>query len=115
MDQIFYWRGEDHIFSNVGKTIWQTRGEKDVGYNTIESDVWIGGNVTVLKNVNIGEGCIVGAGSVVTKSLPPYSICVGVPCRPIKLRFTRDDFIKHFSMVSSKYIYEDIIKMFTKK
>ena len=43
----------------------------------IEDDVWIGSRVTILPGVTIGEGSIIGASSVVTKSCPPYSIVVG--------------------------------------
>jgi len=50
----------------------------------IEDDVWIGANVTILPNVTIGSNSVIGAGSVVTKSLPPFSICAGSPCRVIK-------------------------------
>ena len=111
----FLLEGEDHIFSHIGKTIWQTRREKNIGYNIIEDDVWIGGNVTILKNVTISEGCIVGAGSVVTKTLPPYTICVGVPCRSIKLRFDKDSLKTHLSLINSKYSLEDILSKFEKK
>ena len=52
----------------------------------IENDVWIGMNCTVLPGVTIGEGAVVGAGSVVTGDLPPYTICYGTPCRPIRPR-----------------------------
>lgn len=51
---------------------------------TIEDGVWIGFGVTVLPGVTIGEKSIIGAGSVVTKSIPAYSIAVGNPCRVIK-------------------------------
>jgi acetyltransferase-like isoleucine patch superfamily enzyme len=40
---------------------------------------WIGNNVSVLDGVEIGEGCVIGAGSVVTRSLPPFSLALGVP------------------------------------
>ncbi len=50
----------------------------------IEDNVWIGESVCVLPGVSIGRGCVVGAGSVVTKDLPPNTICVGNPARPIK-------------------------------
>lgn len=40
---------------------------------------WIGNNVSVLDGVEIGEGCVIGAGAVVTRSLPPFSLAVGVP------------------------------------
>jgi acetyltransferase-like isoleucine patch superfamily enzyme len=48
--------------------------------------VWIGANVTILKGVTIGDRAIVGAGSVVTRDLPPDAIAVGVPARVIKYR-----------------------------
>lgn len=51
---------------------------------TIGNDVWIGGNVIVLPGVTIGNGCTIGAGSVVTSDIPEGSIAVGNPCRVIK-------------------------------
>jgi lipopolysaccharide O-acetyltransferase len=50
----------------------------------IEDNVWIGEFVSVLPGVKIGKGTIVGANSVVSKSLPPYVIAVGIPAKPIK-------------------------------
>ncbi len=47
--------------------------------------VWIGLRVIVLKGVTIGDGAIVGAGSVVTRDLPPDSLCAGNPARVIRL------------------------------
>jgi acetyltransferase-like isoleucine patch superfamily enzyme len=52
----------------------------------IGNDVWLGANVVVTAGVEIGDGCVVGAGSVVTKSLPPYSICGGVPAKVLSMR-----------------------------
>jgi acetyltransferase-like isoleucine patch superfamily enzyme len=50
----------------------------------IEDNVWIGESVSILPGVTIGEGTIVGANSVVTKSLPANVIAVGSPAKPIK-------------------------------
>ena len=51
---------------------------------TINNDAWLGAGVIVLQGVTIGEYAIVGAGAVVTKDIPPYSIAVGNPARVIK-------------------------------
>ena len=50
----------------------------------IENNVWLGEYVSVLPGVTIGQGTIVGANSVVSKSLPPNVIAVGAPAKPIK-------------------------------
>lgn len=50
----------------------------------VGSNVWLGGNVTVLPGITIGDNCIIGAGSVVTKDIPSNSVAVGNPCRIIK-------------------------------
>ncbi len=52
----------------------------------IGEDVWFGARCIVLKGVTVGDHTIVGAGSVVTRSLPPNVVAVGVPCREIKRR-----------------------------
>lgn len=52
----------------------------------IEDDVYLGMAVRVLSGVTIGHGTVVGAGAVVTSSLPPYAIAVGVPARVLRYR-----------------------------
>ncbi len=54
------------------------------GRITIENDAWIGAGAIILPDVTIGEGAVVGAGAVVTRDVPPYTVVVGVPARPIK-------------------------------
>lgn len=53
---------------------------------TIEEDVFIGINVTICNSVTIGRGAVIGAGSIVTKDIPPYQVWAGNPARYIKDR-----------------------------
>lgn len=74
----------NHAFESKSKII-KEQGyiDKDV---TIESDVWIGANAVILPGVTIGKGSVIAAGSVVTKNIPKYSICGGVPAKVLKAR-----------------------------
>ncbi|RXZ67771.1 sugar O-acetyltransferase [Agromyces albus] len=58
----------------------------------IEDKVWIGSNVVVLPGVTIGYGAVIGAGSVVTRDIPPMTVAVGTPCRVVR-QVTDDDLI----------------------
>ncbi len=51
---------------------------------------WLGDNVTLLPGSGVGDGAIVGAGSVVTKPIPPFAIAVGNPARVIRYRFSEE-------------------------
>lgn len=50
----------------------------------VGNDVWFGGNVVVLPGVTIGHDVVIGAGSVVTKDIPSFSVAVGNPCKVIR-------------------------------
>lgn len=91
----------DHNFTEVGKFICDQhhKSPEDDQDVIIESDVWIGCNVTILKGVTIGRGSAVAAGAVVTRSCPPYSIIGGVPAKVIKQRFTTEEIVKHESIL----------------
>lgn len=81
-------RAADHIFADANRAI-SLQGHRK-GTIEIGEDVWLGANVVVLPGISIGKGCVVGAGSVVTKNLPDYTVAVGVPARAIKSRGTDD-------------------------
>jgi len=74
----------NHIYKDPDVLIWM-QGETRKGIK-IEDDVWVGAGAKVLDGVTIGKGSVIGAGAVVTKDIPPYSIAVGVPARVIKKR-----------------------------
>lgn len=63
----------------------RTKGDVYIG-----NDVWMGDDVTILSGVKIGDGCCIGTKSVVTKDLPSYSICGGIPCKLIKFRYSEE-------------------------
>ena len=54
---------------------------------TIGNDVWIGAKVIILGGIEVGDGAIIGAGSIVTKDIPNYAVAVGIPAKVIKYRF----------------------------
>ena len=85
---------DDHKTNIVGEKIWDSpRGDS---YKTIvRNDVWIGYGVIVMAGVEIGEGSIIAAGSLVTKDVSPYSIYGGVPAKLIKKRFSDEELSEH--------------------
>lgn len=62
---------------------------------TIEEDVWIGANSTILYKANIGRGAVIAANSVVTKEVPPYAIVSGIPAKIVGVRFSQNQIIEH--------------------
>lgn len=74
----------NHVFSDPDTPIHQ-QSETKLGV-TIDDDVWIGSNVTILDGVHIGTGSVIAAGSVVTRSVEPFSIVGGAPARLLKTR-----------------------------
>lgn len=57
----------------------------------IGNDVWIGANAIIVGEIEIGDGVIIAAGSIVTKNIPPYAIVAGVPAKIIRYRFSEDE------------------------
>lgn len=92
-------RGGDHRFDIPGHYIDSIKDEDKLPQNdadvVFEGDNWIGMNTTILKGVTIGFGSVVAAGSVVVKSVPPYSIVGGVPAKVLKMRFTEEQIVEH--------------------
>jgi acetyltransferase-like isoleucine patch superfamily enzyme len=72
----------NHNYEDVEKSI----ADQGINIQTviIENDVWIGANSIILAGVHIGKHVVIGAGSVVTKDIPPYSVALGNPARIVK-------------------------------
>lgn len=83
----------------------RTKGGVEIG-----SDVWIGHNTVILSGVKIGNGAILGTGSIVTKDVEPYSIVSGIPARKIKMRFN-EEIVKYFQEIKWWNWSENKIKM----
>ena len=76
---------QQHEFSSTEVTM-DSQGMTAVLPVIIGDDVWLGARVIIMPGVTIGNGAIVGAGAVVTKDVPEYSVAVGVPAKIIKSR-----------------------------
>lgn len=75
----------------------------DESHNAIiNEDVWVGTGAIILSGVELGRGSIVGAGAVVTKSVPAYAVVVGCPAQIIASKFTIDEILKH-----EKFLYKE--------
>lgn len=80
---------------HIGEYLNSNNEDAVYGDVIVEEDVWIGVNVTLLAGIRVGRGAIIGACSVVTKDIPPYSIAVGNPAKVIKFKWTIDEIIEH--------------------
>ena len=75
----------------------------------IEEDCWVGTRAILLAGTHLGRGCVVGAGSIVSKEIPPYAIVVGVPSRVVAVKFSIDQILEH-----EKVLYPET-ERFTRK
>lgn len=100
----------DHATDIVGKHIIEItdKDKKATGkiYDrdvVIEAGCWVGTGAIILKGVT-GRGSVIGAGAVVTKDVPPYSVYVGVPQRKVFERFTPEEITRHEKMLEERGI-----------
>lgn len=74
-----YMPGEERVDCSLSK-----------GKIILGDDVWVGHSATILSGVTVGQGAVIAAGAVVTKTIPPYTIVGGIPAKIIKYRFSPD-------------------------
>ncbi|MBZ9807552.1 antibiotic acetyltransferase [Mesorhizobium sp. BR1-1-9] len=79
-NEYFRWLGVDAAF----------RERRQAEAVSIGHDVWIGHGAVIMPGLTIGNGAVVGANAVVTHDVPPYTIVVGVPAKPLRPRFAAD-------------------------
>jgi len=84
---------QNHVFSDPDILIHE-QGMIGCGIK-IEDDVWIGAGAIVLDGVTIGTGSVIGAGAVVSKNIPPFSVAVGVPAQVVGKRESLSKSIKY--------------------
>ena len=101
----------DHHYQQIGTAIRQASSIRDTNYSwkglnlitKIGNDVWVGYGATIMQGVQINNGAIIAAGSVVTKDVEEYSIYAGNPAKKIADRFeSQCDLEKHCSLLNIK-------------
>jgi acetyltransferase-like isoleucine patch superfamily enzyme len=88
----------NHIFSDPTEMI-RSQGLTCQGI-VIEDNCWLGYGVKVLDGVTIGEGSVIGAGAIVTKNIPAYSVAVGVPAKVVRSRQRMEKQLTNWSEAS---------------
>lgn len=76
---------QNHEFNDINVPI-TNQGVSELKGIVIEDDVWVGTNAIVLPGITLSKGTVIGAGSVVTKDFPKYSVVAGNPARLIRIR-----------------------------
>lgn len=79
-----------HSFPYIKRIGFVSEDNRSLSETRLGNDVWVGCNSVILPGANIGDGAVIGAGSVVTKDIPDYAIVAGVPAKIIKYRFEED-------------------------
>ena len=76
----------NHMFSDVSQTIYDQGDPDPTECDSIilKKGCWVGAGVIILPGVTIGENAVIGAGSVVTKNIPAFTVAVGIPAKEIK-------------------------------
>lgn len=66
-----------------------------IGNIVVHEDAWVGAGSILLSKCEIGRGAVIGAGSIVSKKIPPYAVAVGSPTKIVATRFTIDQIMEH--------------------
>ena len=108
--------GGNHNYSySAGHLRYYGEDDKNTKDIIIEDGAWVGARSIILSGAQISEGVVVGAGSVVNKYLPPYTIAAGNPVKVRKLRFSdAKELEKILVSLGSKYSLEKVLEIYKK-
>lgn len=108
--------GGNHVYHHTGQHMrYYSDDNPETSDIKIGDGAWIGANVVILSGANIGEGCVVGAQSLVNGELAPYSVAVGSPARSVKCRFeTREDLETCLRSTGSQFTVEEILEVYAR-
>ena len=101
-----FYKGRDSIPKNLATLTFDSSPERTI----IGNDVWIGARVMVKSGVRIGDGAVIGMGSIVTKDVPSYEIWAGNPAKKIKDRFP-PEIKKQISVLQWWNLCDDELKL----
>ena len=105
----------NHATDTIGTFMWDVHTKKE-GLDKdviLEDEIWVGSNVTILSGAHISRGCVIAAGAIVNKYIPPYAIVAGVPAKVLKYRFTPEQIIEHEKVLyaeDKRLTLEQIVK-----
>lgn len=87
----------NHRTDVIGEYMYDVKDKRDTDDEdvVIGDDVWIGMNAIILKGVHIGDGSVIGAGAIITKDVPPYSIVTNAGGTRMRARFSEEEIYKH--------------------
>lgn len=98
--------GGNHRIDFIGRFMFDIKEDEKLEENdapvVIEDDVWIGANAIILKGTRIGEGSVIGAGTVVNFNVPAYSIVTGSKSLKIRGRWNEEEIKKHKEILKPK-------------
>lgn len=100
----------NHKFVYLNKENYVTKGIYGDYLTKIGHDVWIGCNTVVMHGVEIGNGAIIAAGSIVTKSVPPYAVIGGNPAKFMRWRFNQQQINKLMELNWYEWETEEIFE-----
>jgi len=105
MSPVFY-AGRDSVRTKFAEHVLVSPDPVNIG-----NDVWIGSAAILLSGISVGDGAVVGAGSVVTKDVPPYAIVAGNPAKLIRYRFDNETIKKIMEIKWWNFTDEQLLRM----